>query len=88
MSGPFARVASGAALANAIGGRMGTVLSFKADGRTRGDGPARGDCEIVIFPGVRIERQAEEPDPHLRPESTGRGNLDGTNGRRRPRKTS
>jgi hypothetical protein len=69
---------------------MGPVLSFKAEGRTRSaeETGSRHDCEIVIFPGVRIERQAEASDPKTRPESTGRGNLDGTNGRRRPRKTS
>jgi hypothetical protein len=68
---------------------MGTVLPFKADSRTRiSDQPAGRDCEIVIFPGVRIERQSDACDPGYHPESTGSGKFDGTAARRRPRKTS
>jgi hypothetical protein len=68
---------------------MGTVVPFKAEGRTKTDEPPRvGECEIVIFPGVRIERQDDTHGPDARRGSTGRGKLDGTNGRRRPRKTS
>jgi hypothetical protein len=69
---------------------MGTVLPFKAETRSRpaDAAPAQGDCEIVIFPGVRIERQVDARDPEFRPQSTGSGKLDGTTGRRRPRKTS
>jgi hypothetical protein len=68
---------------------MGTVLQFKADSRDRlaDDASASGVCEIVIFPGVRIERAAgaTEPDEY-RPVPGSK--LDGTNGRRRPRKSS
>jgi hypothetical protein len=69
---------------------MGTILSFRADGRTRPDDAQRlrEACEIVIFPGVRIERQDAAGDPDSAHESTGRGKLDGTNARRRPRKSS
>ena len=67
---------------------MGTVLPFRADSRDRlaDDAPQAGTCEIVIFPGVRIERQGKRagPDEYGSPGSK----LDGTNGRRRPRKTS
>jgi hypothetical protein len=68
---------------------MGTVVLFKTSGRTKTDEPSyAGDCEIVIFPGVRIERSGNSDGPDARRRSTGRGKLDGTNGRRRPRKTS
>jgi hypothetical protein len=69
---------------------MGTVLWFTADGRDR-VAEAPGDaarCEIVIFPGVRIERQDQRAEPDSSdPPSPGTGKLDGTGGRRR-RKTS
>jgi hypothetical protein len=68
---------------------MGTVLSFKADSRERvADEPRQPTrCEIVIFPGVRIERQADDVGPDRSRPSSGSGKLDGTHGRRR-RKTS
>jgi hypothetical protein len=70
---------------------MGTVLNFNCRDRERPAGDARAhgeqDCEIVIFPGVRIERDGGRDNPGARP-SSGRGKLDGTGGRRRPRKTS
>jgi hypothetical protein len=65
---------------------MGTILPFKAEGghsKLAAEERSLSDCEIVIFPGVRIERQ---DDPRHQP--SGRGKLDGTNARRRPRKTS
>lgn len=67
---------------------MGTLVPFKALSRPRDAGePSRvGECQIVIFPGVRIERRGDDPDARRR--TTGRGKLDGTNGRRRSRKTS
>ena len=66
---------------------MGTVLPFRADSRDRLADDARrsGTCEIVIFPGVRIERlENRGPDEFGPPDRK----LDGTNGRRRPRKSS
>jgi hypothetical protein len=67
---------------------MGTVLAFNIDGRVKpaAQTPA-GSCEIVIFPGVRIERAQGTADPDQSGGPQG-GNLDGTNGRRRARKTS
>jgi hypothetical protein len=69
---------------------MGTVLPFKAEGHNRDadEAPQPGDCEIVIFPGVRIERGGDVEGPDTRRPSSGRGKLDGINGPRRPRKTS
>jgi hypothetical protein len=68
---------------------MGTILQFRIGEREQAAGGARAqrDCEIVIFPGVRIER-AGQNKPDSGSTSTGHGKLDGTNGRRRPRKTS
>ncbi len=73
------------------GDGMGTVLPFKGESRSKEAGERQrtaGSCEIVIFPGVRIERQREDIDPDAGHPATGRGKLDGTNGRRRSRKTS
>ena len=71
-----------------MGDALGTVLPFRAEGRDRptDERAQSADCEIVIFPGVRIERdRAAGPDEyHPAPGNK----LDGTNGRRRPRKTS
>jgi hypothetical protein len=71
---------------------MGIVLSFKAAGRLKlaDQHPQSGGCEIVIFPGVRIERrqQAQALAPDADPTPPGRGNFDDANGGGRPRKTS
>jgi hypothetical protein len=69
---------------------MGTVLPFKAERHSRdADESSRArSCEIVIFPGVRIERVGDVAGPDTRRPLGGRGKLDGTNGPRRPRKTS
>ena len=68
---------------------MGTVLPFRSDSRDRlgEDAPQDGGCEIVIFPGVRIERRDKSAGPDEYSPFPGR-TLDGSNGRRRPRKTS
>jgi hypothetical protein len=65
---------------------MGTVLEFKAAIRTAPSGTDDGDreaCEIVIFPGVRIERSDLDLSHRLR-NSAGRDDFGGP----RPRKTS
>jgi hypothetical protein len=69
---------------------MGTVLSFTAllaplprrDPRT-----ATTTGEIVIFPGVRIERDPSETIPPTGGD-TGNGGYDGIGGKPRPRKSS
>jgi hypothetical protein len=62
---------------------MGTVLDFKPAARTTFVEPAqRGDCEIVIFPGVRIERHDLDLSHRLR-DSAGRDTFDGIGGDRR-----
>jgi hypothetical protein len=66
---------------------MGTILQFRASNRqdtprTHGAGP----CEIVIFPGVRIERHDDSVDLAAR-LSDPKGSFNGFGGRR-PRKTS
>jgi hypothetical protein len=73
---------------------MGTVLQIaasKLSARRRGD-RAAGECQIVIFPGVRIERHADEASVdlgHRLLDSTGTGNFDGFSGKGgRPRRTS
>ena len=65
---------------------MGTVLSFR---RTVAPYPGRDDAitfpgEVVIFPGVRIEREPGEP-PASRDGGDG---YDGVGGKRRPRQSS
>jgi hypothetical protein len=67
---------------------MSTILSFRRDAARarRPDGPA-GACEIVIFPGVRIERH--EVDLAYRvSDVAGTGDFDNLGGNDRPRKTS
>lgn len=57
---------------------MSTILNFKTDpSRDRRDLAPRhiGECEIVIFPGVRIERQSVDLGHRLR-DSVGRGDFD------------
>ena len=66
---------------------MGTIVQaiFDRLGRTgRADRDrAAGDCEIIIFPGVRIER-GEAPTGDLLPP----GRAPGQRRRKRPRKTA
>jgi hypothetical protein len=68
---------------------MGTVLSFRgtiAPYPRRSQQSATPAGEIVIFPGVRIERCEGEPSP---PEGGQGGNdYDGIGGKPRPRKSS
>ena len=69
---------------------MSTILNFKADrSRARRDGgpPGSERCEIVIFPGVRIERQSFDLGHRLR-DSVGRGEFSNLGGKHRPAKTS
>ena len=73
---------------------MSTVLQFTASSRTgsrKVPHVSGGVCEIVIFPGVRIERHDHDADlnlAHRLRDAAGRGNFDGIGGGRRPRKTS
>ena len=70
---------------------MGTILDFKArrhadaavGGRTHHDRP----CDVIIFPGVRIEREAFDLSHRLR-DTAGRGAFDDIAGTQLPRKTS
>lgn len=69
---------------------MGTILSYRPlERRKRQDKGARsGACEIVIFPGVRIERHDLDLSHRLR-DSAGTDDFNGLGGKRgRPRKTS
>jgi hypothetical protein len=68
---------------------MGTIVPFTTGSRDKVAVamPPVGGCEIVIFPGVRIERVDSAADPGAGHPSPGSGNVDGM-GRRRPRKTS
>jgi hypothetical protein len=69
---------------------MSTVLQFKpptaAKPRQRRVDTARIG-EIVIFPGVRIERHDLDLGHRVR-DSAGSGDFNGLGGKRRPRKTS
>ena len=68
---------------------MGTIVQMKA-GIARKEKPVArtsGKGEVVIFPGVRIERHDIDLSHRVR-NATGRGGLDGVGGGRRPRKTS
>ena len=72
------------------GRRMGTVLSFRgtiAPYPRRDQGNVASAGEVVIFPGVRIERHEGGAAP---PEGSepGNGDYDGVGGKRRPRKSS
>ncbi len=70
---------------------MGTILHFRAPhhaddavaGRRRHDRP----CDVIIFPGVRIERQGVDLSYRLR-DTAGRGAFDDIAGTQLPRKTS
>jgi hypothetical protein len=73
---------------------MGTVLQIAASKRPaprRAERAASG-CQIVIFPGVRIERHADEASVDLGYrllDSAATGDFDGFSGKgRRPRRTS
>jgi hypothetical protein len=69
---------------------MGTVLSFTTEAREpqrRRRDAKRKQCEIVIFPGVRIERHELDLGHRLR-DSAGSDEFDGIGGNDRPRKTS
>lgn len=68
---------------------MGTIVHFKArrrDGaigsRTRHNRP----CDVIIFPGVRIERQGVDLGHRLL-DTAGRGPFSDIAGTRRPRRT-
>ena len=63
---------------------MGTVLTFNRNEAARSGPPPDAPCEIVIFPGVRIERETVDLSHRLRPPSGG-GDF---GGKRRRRKTS
>jgi hypothetical protein len=67
---------------------MGTVLDYRqiATRKPRQTEPRR-ECEIVIFPGVRIERHELDLGLRLR-DSTGSNDFNGLGGNPRPRKTS
>ena len=72
---------------------MGVVLRFTASAiRAPRQQVARGlACQIIIFPGVRMERHDEEIGfdlAHRLRDSTDDGTFDGLSGGRRPRKTS
>jgi hypothetical protein len=72
------------------GGRKGTLLQFNAPARkVPRSAPAGADgdiaCEVVIFPGVRIERHDLDLSHRVR-DSIGQPGLDG--GGKRPRRTS
>jgi len=70
---------------------MSTVLEFRPVASTKRR-ERRGEIfagEIVIFPGVRIERHAHDLDlGHRLRDSAGNGDFNGLGGRGRPRKTS
>jgi len=71
---------------------VGTVLQISTSNRPRRRAErALRECEIVIFPGVRIERHQEDEALDLGhrlldPIST--GDLDGFGGKGRPRRRS
>ena len=69
---------------------MSTVLEFRSNALQRPrirSGPAGHPCEVVIFPGVRIERHEVDLSHRLR-DSAGSDDFDGFGGKPRPRKTS
>lgn len=66
---------------------MSTILSFSRDpSRPRRTSGPVGECEIVIFPGIRIERHDVDLAYRLN-DTIGTGDFDGFGGSR-PRKTS
>jgi hypothetical protein len=67
---------------------MGTLLQLSASSRKRASSQSRGGtqpCQIVIFPGVRIERHALDLSHRIRKPDDRNGFDDGS---RRPRQTS
>jgi hypothetical protein len=69
---------------------MSTILEFKArenGGRRRPPTGGEPEGEIVIFPGVRMERHALDLGYRLR-DAAGRGEFHGLGAGRLPRKTS
>lgn len=65
---------------------MATILQLDASRRPKAERPPPGaaaPCEIVIFPGVRIERHGLDLGHRVR-DTVGRSG----SGARRPRKTS
>lgn len=67
---------------------MGTVLNFTLGARNdRAAGDGDRACEIVIFPGVRIERHDVDLGHRLR-DTAGRERFDSLGGNGRPRKSS
>jgi hypothetical protein len=68
---------------------MGTILSYRqtATRKPRSGDERQRDCEIVIFPGVRIERHDLDLGMRLR-DSAGSGDFKTIGGSPRPRKTS
>lgn len=67
---------------------MGTILSFTPSGHGRERSPTatEDECEIVIFPGVRIERHELDLSQRVR-DAAGLDEFDGL-GTPRPRKSS
>jgi hypothetical protein len=67
---------------------MSTVLQFRQSlQRPRTIMGATQPCEVVIFPGVRIERHEVDLAQRLR-DCAGSDDFEGFDGRPRPRKTS
>ena len=69
---------------------MGTIVQLNLAGRRErpaGKRSGHAQCEVVIFPGVRIERHGIDLSRRIRP-TTGHNDFDGVGGGRRPRKTS
>jgi len=69
---------------------MGAILRFRASTRKtmpKAVAALGSPCEIVIFPGVRIERHDLDLGHRLR-DSIGRGDFNDIGGGHLPRKTS
>jgi hypothetical protein len=69
---------------------MGNILSYRQTATRRphsGDAQATRECEIVIFPGVRIERHDLDLGVRLR-DSAGSAEYQTIGDNPRPRKTS
>lgn len=72
-------------LVQPMGDRMGTILHLNPPHKAAPSavvGGALPPCEIVIFPGVRIEREAPPPEASDRHDDAGTGHDN------RPRKSS
>ena len=69
---------------------MGTLLQFSGEGRAPIRGPRAGrdsGCEIIIFPGVRIERHDVDLD-HRLADTAGSDRFESLGGDGRPRRSS